>query len=95
MESFKVTAIVDGDTFDVSPGWQWQGSTGNRIRPTGYDTPEQHQRGFEQARDRLTSLLYSKSVELRKAHRIDRGRLVCDVFLNDVYLAKYFPEYAT
>ena len=40
MSNFRVVAVVDGDTFDVFPQWQWNGQTGSRIRPAGYDAPE-------------------------------------------------------
>jgi len=40
MATFTVTEVVDGDTFDVTPSWRWQGQTGSRVRPTGYDAPE-------------------------------------------------------
>jgi endonuclease YncB( thermonuclease family) len=95
MATFRVTNIVDGDTFDVTPNWTWKGKSGNRVRPTGYDTPEEGQQGFEQARNKLFSLIYNKEVELGTAYRVDRARLVCDVFLNGRNLASYFPEYAT
>jgi len=37
---YRVTRIVDGDTFEVAPKWEWDGAEGSRIRPIGYDTPE-------------------------------------------------------
>ncbi len=40
MTEFKVVNIVDGDTFDVDPGWKWNGDNGKRIRPAGYDAAE-------------------------------------------------------
>lgn len=82
MSTFTVTNVVDGDTFDVSPAWSWRGNTGARIRPTGYDAPEMSTFAGLVAKQRLTSLLLNKPVELRSAYDIDRGRLVCDVFLN-------------
>lgn len=91
---FTVVDVIDGDTFVVSPGWQWNGQSGDRVRPTGYDTPERGRWGWEAAREKLRRLLLGKQVELRKAHTIDRGRLVCDVYLNGHPLAAYFPEYA-
>jgi len=93
MSSFKVTKIIDGDTFEVSPQWKWNGQTGSRVRPTGYDAPELHQYGGQAAKDKLSKLILGKQVELRKAHKVDRGRLVCDVYYNSRNLASYFPEY--
>jgi endonuclease YncB( thermonuclease family) len=88
--SFRVIRIIDGDTFDVSPDWKWDNQSGNRVRPTGYNAPEQHEPGYETARAKLSSLIFGRDVELRKAYKVDRGRLVCDVYLAGKYLADYF-----
>ncbi len=93
MPTFTVTTIIDGDTFDVNPQWQWNGQTGNRIRPAGYDAPELQNQGGQAAKDRLSRLISGQQVELREAHKIDRGRLVCEVFFRGKNLADYFPEW--
>ena len=93
MSTFTVTTIIDGDTFEVTPNWQWNGETGTRVRPTGYDAPELGSYGGQVAKDKLSNLILGKKVDLREAHKIDRGRLVCDVFFNGRNLADYFPEY--
>lgn len=93
MPSFTVTAIIDGDTFEVSPQWKWNGTTGTRVRPTGYDAPELHAYNGQAAKNNLSQLINGKQVELRTAYRIDRGRLVCDVFFGNRNLADYFPTY--
>jgi len=93
MTEFEVISIIDGDTFDVSPGWQWNGNSGTRVRPTGYDAPELNTYGGQAAKERLERLILGKGVELGSAYRIDRGRLVCDVYLRGKNLADHFPEY--
>jgi len=93
VERFTVTAIIDGDTFEVSPNWKWQGHTGNRIRPAGYDAPEVGQFGGASATDKLARLILHKQVELGTAHRVDRGRLVCEVFFQGRNLAHFFRQY--
>ena len=93
MTEFNVISIIDGDTFDVSPGWRWNGNSGTRVRPTGYNAPELHAYGGQAAKERLERLILGKSVELGSAYRIDRGRLVCDVYLRGKNLADHFPEY--
>jgi len=95
MAMFTVVSIIDGDTFEVSPGWQWKGQSGARVRPTGYDAPELHTQGGASAKNRLSQMLFGQHVELRTAYRVDRGRLVCDVYFNGRNLADYFPQYAT
>lgn len=91
----KVTRIIDGDTFRVSPGWQWRGHTGNLVRPTGYDAPERDEDpvGWATAKRKLAQLILGKDVDLGNSYKVDRGRLVCDVFYNGRNLASYFPEY--
>jgi len=93
MAEFRVTNIIDGDTFDVNPSWEWNGQTGSRVRPTGYDAPELSEYGGQAAKEKLSNLTLGQSVELRKAYRVDRGRLVCDVYFRGKNLAEYFPEY--
>lgn len=93
MAEFSVVTIIDGDTFDVSPQWRWNGQDGSRVRPTGYDAPELQSYGGQAAKEKLTRLILGENVDLRSAHRIDRGRLVCDVYFKGNNLAEYFSEY--
>jgi len=93
MPAFTVITVIDGDTFDVSPQWRWNGQSGSRVRPTGYNAPELNSYEGQAAKDKLSRLILRKQVELRTAHKIDRGRLVCDVYYRGKYLADYFPEY--
>ena len=92
MAAFTVTAVIDGDTFEV-PSWKWDGQSGSRVRPTGYDAPELYEQGGQAAKLKLTGLILNQQVELRSAYKVDRGRLVCDVYCRGKYLADYFPEY--
>ncbi|MFW6129894.1 MAG: thermonuclease family protein [Atribacterota bacterium] len=80
--SFKVTNVVDGDTFDVTPEWKWNGKTGNRIRIKNFQAPEIDEPGGEAAKRKLENLILEEKVELKDPVSIDRGRLVCDVYLN-------------
>lgn len=93
MSAFTVTAIIDGDTFDVTPLWQWNGQTGSRVRPVGYDAPELNAYGGQAAKDKLSRLILGNQVDLRAGHKVDHGRLVCEVFFRGRNLADYFPEY--
>jgi endonuclease YncB( thermonuclease family) len=93
VEYFIVTEIVDGDTFKVSPNWKWNSHTGDTVRPKGYDTPEIHERGYQEAKDRPSSLLSGEKVGLAGAVKITYGRILCDVYVNGKNLADYFPEY--
>lgn len=90
MNTFQVTRIIDGDTFEVNPNWTWSGESGVRVRPTGYDAAEVGARGGAAATSRLSNLILGRSIQLGNAFRVDRGRLVCDVFFNGRNLADYF-----
>ena len=92
MATFTVTSVIDGDTFEISPSWQWNGQTGNRVRPAGYDTPELSQFGWQAAREKLSRLILGREVELGNAYEVDRGRLVCEVYFHGQNLADYFPR---
>ena len=93
MAEFKVIKIIDGDTFDVTPQWKWNGQSGSRVRPTGYDAPEINTLAGQKAKEKLSKLILNKNIELLNAYRIDRGRIICDVYYNGKNLAEYFPEY--
>jgi len=73
--------------------WKWDGQTGTRVRPTGYDAPELYTYAGQAAKEKLSRLILGEQVELRSAYKVDRGRLVCDVYYKGRYLADYFPEY--
>ncbi len=90
MTKFNVIRIVDGDTFDVSPDWRWNGTSGSRVRPAGYDAAEIGARGSTAATQTLAGLILGNKIELGMAYRVDRGRLVCEVFFNGCNLKDYF-----
>lgn len=88
-----ITNIIDGDTFDISPGWSWQNQTGTRVRPTGYDAPEMKTLAGILAKTEVGKMLSGQQVELRTAYKVDRGRLVCDVYFRGVELSSYFKKW--
>lgn len=95
MATFTVSQIIDGDTFAVRNGWSWNGTTGDRVRPTGYNAPELGTAGGNAAKQRLAQLILNQQVELGNVATIDRGRLVCDVTFRGRPLQDYFRRYAT
>jgi len=82
MADFRVTNIVDGDTFDVAPDWSWNNQSGSTVRIAGYDAPELNEVGGEAAKQKLSNLIFGKTVELKNRVNISYGRLVCDVYLD-------------
>lgn len=88
-----VTGIIDGDTFQVSPNWKWGVKYGDRVRPTGYDTPERGQPGFQSATLKLKNLILGQKVRLWNPIRLSYGRLLCQVYFQGRELSTFFPEY--
>jgi len=94
MADFIVSEIVDGDTFKVKNGWEWNEKKGDTVRPTGYDTPEKGETGYEQTKQKLKDLILGKTVDIKSVKIVDQwGRLVADVYYNGKSLADYFFEY--
>ena len=92
METFTVAAVIDGNTFAVSPPWELEDETGDRVRATGYDAPKSGSEAMA-AEQKISILIQNRKVELGTPHGVDRGRLVCDVYFQGMNLADYFPEY--
>jgi endonuclease YncB( thermonuclease family) len=90
---FKVKRVIDGDTFEVTPKWKWKDKEGDIIRASKYNTPEENEPGYENAKKKLKELIEEKEVELINPLRITYGRLLCDVIYNGTNLADNFPEY--
>ena len=93
MATFKVTEVIDGDTFKVSPNWKWDERTGDTVRPAGYDAPEEGKPGYQEAKAKLQGLILREAVELKNAVSVTYGRLLCEVYVNGKNLADSFPEY--
>jgi endonuclease YncB( thermonuclease family) len=93
MPAFTVTSVIDHDTFEVFPHWKWNYQTGTRVRFVGYDGPELHTCNSQAAKEKLSRLIFGEQVELGIAHKVDRSRLVCEVYLRNKNLVDYFPKY--
>lgn len=92
MMKARVTRIIDGDTFRIRPKWLWYGKSGDKIRPAGYNARERGEEEFRKAKLRLKKIILGKVVDLNPI-KMSYDRLLCDVYINNVNLAKYFPEY--
>jgi hypothetical protein len=89
---FKVTHVIDCNTYEVSPPWKWDSQAGIRVRAAGYSPPGENEYGFKNLLDRLTKYISGKEVELKNFREIDYDCLVCDVFVDGRNLADYFSE---
>lgn len=99
MTFFTVTEVADWHTLVLSPGWVWQGQRGSRIRPAGFDVarldePKLGNQAGAEATQGVQKLLQGKVVMLGSAYRIDRGRLVCEVYFDGHLLPSYFPHHS-
>jgi len=92
METFTVVAVIDGNTFEVSPQWELEDKTGDRVQAIGYDAPKTG-KGAMTAEQKLSILIQNKEVELGSPHGVERGRLVCEVYFRGRNLADYLAEY--
>lgn len=92
-EKYRVIRIVDGDTFIISPRWEWGFKTGDRVRPLGYDTPERGQPGYHETTLKLSKLILNKFVILKNPVKLSYGRLLCQVYFRGRNLSSFFPEY--
>lgn len=91
--AFKVTEVIDGDTFKVSPGWKWKDEEGDTVRANGYDAPEKDQPGYQKAKEKLEKLILDKNVELKNPIKVTYGRLLCDVYIGEKNVAIFFSEF--
>lgn len=87
--SFTVTKVIDGDTVEVDPEWNWESkkATGSRVRLANVDAPELKERGGLAAKQKLEKLLLNKEVDLKNPVNISYSRLVCDVYLGNKNIA--------
>ena len=91
--SFTVIRVISGDTFEVSPNWDWNDQTGRTVKVNGYDAPKQGEPGFELAKHKLEKLILNEQVELKELLKLPSDRLLADVKYNGLDLASYFYEY--
>ena len=51
-----------------------------RVRPMGFNDAELGSRDGQSAKEQLACLVLNQRGNLRETYRVDRGRLICDVF---------------
>ena len=90
-KSAHVVFVIDGDTITLEGG--------EKVRLIGIDTPERGEDGYEEAQQALTELVLDKTVMLvpQKSNRDIYGRLLRDVYVDDLFVNLYLIEagYAT
>lgn len=102
MAEFKVIEIIDCITIKTLPSWHWKNRdgkelTGDTIRVLGYNSPTTENEKSA-SKKKLESLLLNKYVVLKNPVEIldnNMANIGCNVFLNDVDIANYFPEFSS
>lgn len=80
--NFKVTEVIDGDTFKIDF------ENGKRVRLLGINAPELGRCLANEAKDKLTQLVLGKSVVLTDQFTDPYGRIMANVFADNVYVNK-------
>lgn len=99
MALFKVKNIIDANTIEVT-GWKWndgeQEYAGKLVKIANFNVVK----GYESiAESRLKTLIYDKTVELKGVQKVEKGSqekndiVYCSVYLNDIDIKQYFPEF--
>src|SRR3989344_1616063 len=83
-EQNRVVRVIDGDSFEVK--------NGRRIRLLSIDSPEKDRCLFNQARDRLKTLILTNKVYLKDTTTDDYGRLLANVYVKGVLINKIMLE---
>ncbi len=85
-DRFRVTKVIDGDTFELKGG--------DRVRLLSIDTPEKGEQFYEEAKELLKKYTLNKQVELTYAdkRRDHYGRLLAFVFVDSVFVNKVILE---
>lgn len=73
-EQSRVADVVDGDTFQLA--------SGKRVRLLGVDAPEYDRCGGPEAKEKLSSLIKDKVVDLKEEHQEAYGRSLALVYQN-------------
>lgn len=92
--AFIVSKIIDADTIEVSPRWEWEQYAGDQIKIKGFNIFKTYSTQF--IIDKLTSLLLSKDVELKNPSNPQQNngndQITANVFLSGTDISVYFPE---
>lgn len=91
--AFTVTKIVDRGTVSVSPNWKWENYEGNVVKIAGFSSSVSSPGLDSFAIGKLQTLILNKAVQLKNPVQVDDTSIVCSIFLNDVDILNYFPEF--
>jgi len=96
MNSWKVIEILGGNKIKVLPNWRWNEKSGHAVVIIGYsvslpDIPNEVAETL--AKKRLATTILNKEIVLKNPVSVEGGVLHCEVYLNDINIAKYFVDF--
>ena len=98
--SGHVIKVYDGDTITIASKMPYENSPLFRfnVRLNGIDTPEIKSKNenekilAKKARDSLSQLIMNKNVALKNVKNEKYGRILADVYLDDLHVNKWMIE---
>ncbi len=94
---FSIKEIINGNEILVKPNWFFKGYEGDKVYIDGFRAPsDESGYGYSFAKKKLTSLLSDKEFGLHAPEfweKFGKDKIVCHVYLNDVDIKNYFPEF--
>lgn len=100
INSGQVIKVYDGDTITIASKLPFEDSPLYRlsVRLNGIDTPEIKTKNEEEkscakeVRDELIKLILNKEIQLKNIKSEKYGRILADVYLNDLHINKWLVE---
>lgn len=95
--AFQVKSILDGNTFTVSPRWEWRHIKGDIVTANGFPNLIGDKVGFLNSKKKLSKLILGKNVQLKKVNQCKYGCIFCDVYIDGKNISTFFtkPKTAT
>lgn len=98
--SGHVIKVYDGDTITIASKMPYENSQLFRfnVRLNGIDTPEikskdENEKALaKKARDSLSQLIMNKNIALKNVKNEKYGRILADVYLDDLHINKWMIE---
>lgn len=96
--AFRIVKVIDGETIQVKPNWEWTTPNGKRLvgdtlKISGYTIQSDKHKNY--AINKLLMLLADKELVLKNPKILSNNdtEIACSVFVNDIDVSYYFPEY--
>lgn len=92
--TYRVTKIIDNNTIEVFPHWEYEGQQGTMVTITGYVGPKiPGVPGYEAVNVRLRGMIFAKDITLSPLMVMSSGELLGKVLIDSIDVSVFFPEY--